>query len=101
MQGVVRIDQFFANSALRQRTDGQVRPPHPTGMQMRSRPTCPDPCPRVLIGIFISMTQVEYRCEFHEEVKGNIPGWAVNMAMNQCVDTMIDGLLQHMALLKT
>lgn len=99
MQGVVRIDQFFANSALRQRTDGQVRIPQ--ACKSGHGQHAPDPCPRVLIGIFISMTQVEYRCEFHEEVKGNIPGWAVNMAMNQCVDTMIDGLLQHMALLKT
>lgn len=44
---------------------------------------------------------VDYRMEYWEEQKGNIPQWAVRWAMDKAVDSMLEGMRKHMKLLST
>eukprot|EP00286_Rhodomonas_abbreviata_P021211 CAMPEP_0181310168 /NCGR_PEP_ID=MMETSP1101-20121128/12439_1 /TAXON_ID=46948 /ORGANISM="Rhodomonas abbreviata, Strain Caron Lab Isolate" /LENGTH=349 /DNA_ID=CAMNT_0023416773 /DNA_START=336 /DNA_END=1385 /DNA_ORIENTATION=+ len=41
----------------------------------------------------------DYRMEYWEEQKGNVPQWAVRWAMDKAVDSMLEGMKKHMKLL--
>jgi hypothetical protein len=42
-----------------------------------------------------------YYVEYFEEPKGNVPAWAVTMAMDKAVDSMVEGIRRNIALQRT